>query len=77
MALELGDLLLGDRSGHVACRFGKGRKQRSVPLPLPGRRAIQSYLEADPRYRIIKFFLMSVDRSANGASGRFATSTAP
>jgi site-specific recombinase XerD len=32
--LELHDLMLSDRSGSVVFRFGKGNKQRSVPLPL-------------------------------------------
>lgn len=46
--LELSDLLLGERSGTVVFRLGKGGKQRSVPLPLPARRALQAYLEARP-----------------------------
>ena len=43
--LELSDLLIGERSGSVVFRNGKGNKQRSVPLPLPARRALQAYLE--------------------------------
>jgi site-specific recombinase XerD len=39
--LELTDLLLG-------FRFGKGNKQRSVPLPLLARRALQAYLDTRP-----------------------------
>ena len=46
--LDLADLLLGDRSGTVVFRFGKGNKQRSVPLPLPARRALQAYLDVRP-----------------------------
>lgn len=46
--LELHDLLLGDRSGTVVFRHGKGNKQRSVPVPLPARRALQAYLETRP-----------------------------
>jgi integrase/recombinase XerC len=46
--LELGDLMLSERSGTVVFRFGKGNKQRSVPLPLPARRALQAYLETRP-----------------------------
>ena len=46
--LELGDLLLNERSGTAVFRFGKGNKQRSVPLPMPARRALQAYLEARP-----------------------------
>ena len=46
--LELGDLMLAERSGTVVFRLGKGGKQRSVPLPLPARRALQAYLESRP-----------------------------
>jgi integrase/recombinase XerC len=48
VALELHDLIIGERSGSVVFRFGKGGKQRSVPLPLPARRALQAYLETRP-----------------------------
>ena len=48
VALELHDLMIGERSGSVVFRFGKGGKQRSVPLPLPARRAVQAYLETRP-----------------------------
>ena len=46
--LELPDLMLGERSGTVVFKHGKGGKQRSVPLPLPARRALQAYLESRP-----------------------------
>jgi len=46
--LELHDLILKDRSGSVVYRFGKGSKQRTVPVPLPARQAIQSYFETRP-----------------------------
>jgi site-specific recombinase XerD len=48
VGLELHDLLLGERSGSVVFRCGKGGKQRSVPLPLPARRALEVYLESRP-----------------------------
>ena len=48
VALELHDLMIGDRSGSVVFRLGKGSKQRSVPLPLPARRALQAYVETRP-----------------------------
>jgi site-specific recombinase XerD len=48
VGLELNDLTISDRSGNVVFRNGKGGKQRSVPLPLPARRAVQSYLEVRP-----------------------------
>lgn len=48
VALELDDLMISERSGSVVFRAGKGNKQRSVPLPLPARRALQSWLEVRP-----------------------------
>lgn len=45
-ALELDDLQLSERSGTF--RFGKGSKERWIPLPLPARRALQTYLETRP-----------------------------
>ena len=32
--------MIGERSGSVVFRLGKGGKQRSVPLPFPARRAV-------------------------------------
>ena len=52
VALELHDLMLSERSGSVVFRLGKGNKQRSVPLPLPARRALESYMETRPQVRI-------------------------
>jgi integrase/recombinase XerC len=48
VALELDDLMISERSGSAVFRSGKGNKQRSVPLSLPARRALQSWLEARP-----------------------------
>jgi integrase/recombinase XerC len=55
--LELCDLLLGERAGSVVFRFGKGNKHRSVPLPLPARRALQAYLESRPPVESGKVFI--------------------
>lgn len=57
VGLELGDLLLGERSGSVVFRFGKGDKQRSVPLPLPARRAMQDYLACRPPVESRRVFI--------------------
>jgi site-specific recombinase XerD len=46
--LDLTDLTLGARSGAAEFRYGKGSKQRTVPLPLPARQAIQAYLDTRP-----------------------------
>lgn len=48
VGLELNDLMISERSGSVVFRYGKGNKQRSVPLPLPARRALESWLEVRP-----------------------------
>jgi site-specific recombinase XerD len=55
--LELNDVMLGDRSGSVVFRHGKGNKQRSVPLPLPARRAIQAWLDVRPSVASSKIFV--------------------
>jgi integrase/recombinase XerC len=55
--LELGDLLIGERAGSVAFRHGKGGKQRSVPLPLPARKALQDYLAVRPPLDSPKVFI--------------------
>jgi integrase/recombinase XerC len=57
VALDLADLMLSDRSGTVVFRFGKGNKQRSVPLPLPARRALQAYLDTRPPVSSTKVFI--------------------
>lgn len=55
--LELDDLILGDRGGSAVFRFAKGNKQRSVPLPLPARRALQAYLETRPPMNTTRVFV--------------------
>lgn len=48
VGLELNDVEISPRSGQLTCRWGKGRKQRIVPLPLEARRALSTYLECRP-----------------------------
>ena len=48
VSLELNDMMISERSGSVVFRHGKGNKQRSVPLPLPARRALQAWVEVRP-----------------------------
>jgi integrase/recombinase XerC len=57
VGVELHDLILSERSGSVVFRLGKGNKQRSVPLPLPARRALQAYLETRPPVESAKLFI--------------------
>ena len=55
VALELPDLMLGERSGSVVFGWGKGNKQRTAPLPLPARQALEAYLDARPPGRSTVF----------------------
>jgi integrase/recombinase XerC len=55
--IELHDLLVSERSGSVIFRFGKGNKHRSVPLPLPARKALHDYLDARPPVESRRLFL--------------------
>jgi len=55
--LELSDLSISDRKGTVFFRHGKGSKQRVVPIPLQGRKALLSYLETRPPVDSQRVFL--------------------
>ncbi len=47
-ALQVNDLTIGERSGKVIVRAGKGRKYREVPLHREARRALRDYLAVRP-----------------------------
>ena len=68
-------LMLGERSGSIVVRNGKGNKQRSVPLPLPARRALESYMATRPPVASSKVFIGERGPLTNVASEHFATST--
>ncbi|MFC1678003.1 tyrosine-type recombinase/integrase, partial [Planctomycetota bacterium] len=55
--IELQDLMIGDRSGSVVFRNGKGSKERQVPLTLDCRRALQEYLAVRPPVNSQKLFI--------------------
>jgi site-specific recombinase XerD len=55
--LDLNDLVIGERSGSVVFRYGKGNKQRSVPLALPARQALAVYLETRPPVQSSRVFV--------------------
>ncbi len=55
--IELQDLMMGDRSGSVVFRNGKGSKERQVPLTLECRKALQEYLSVRPPVSGQKLFI--------------------
>jgi site-specific recombinase XerD len=55
--LDLADLTVNERSGWVVFKHGKGNKQRTVPLPLPARRALLAYLESRPPVQTSRVFI--------------------
>jgi site-specific recombinase XerD len=55
--LDLTDLVMNDRSGSATFRFGKGNKERLVPLPLQCRRALQAWLDVRPPCSSTRVFL--------------------
>ena len=76
VGMELDDLTLSERSGSVVFRLGKGNKQRTVPLPLPARRALQTYLEGRPPVENRKVFVGErgslTDRGVRNLCGKYA-----
>ena len=48
-ALRISDVILGERSGKVVIRSGKGRKYREIPLHKEARKALAAYLEVRPK----------------------------
>jgi len=55
--LSLEDVEINVRSGQLICRWGKGNKQRIVPLPLEARRATSKYLDVRPPSQDRRLFL--------------------
>lgn len=55
--LKQNHLMLSERSGSVVFNFGKGNKQRTAPLPLTARRALQSWLDIRPTVKSTNVFI--------------------
>lgn len=55
--LQLADLIINERNGSAVFRHGKGNKQRTVPLPLSCRRALQAYLDTRPPVDSLHVFI--------------------
>ena len=76
VGLELNDLMISERSGSVIFRYGKGNKQRSVPLPLPARCALQTWLEVRPPVASANVFVgergMLTDRGVRNLCDKYS-----
>jgi site-specific recombinase XerD len=74
--LDLADLTLSDRSGWVVFRLGKGNKQRTVPLPLPARKALLAYLDTRPPVQASRVFIGErgplTERGVRALCGKYA-----
>lgn len=55
--LGLSDLMVGVKSGYAIFRHGKGRKERTVPLPLECRKALSAYLDVRPPVESQRLFI--------------------
>lgn len=53
------EVCLQSRSGHVQVRFGKGEKERQVPLNASVRRALRLYLDTRPEVGAAESFFLS------------------
>jgi integrase/recombinase XerC len=62
--LKLKDIELGERSGMVTIRLGKGRKTRTIPLNSKARRALKLYLNSKNREESINSVFMSERQTA-------------
>lgn len=56
-ALDLGDVQLRERKGSVRVRYGKGGKQRVVPLNPVARKALKAWLRVRPETSCKAFFV--------------------
>jgi site-specific recombinase XerD len=56
-ALQVGDVETSERKGAVVVRSGKGGKQRTVPLNVDARRAIEAYKEVRPQVPSNQLFI--------------------
>jgi site-specific recombinase XerD len=56
-SLLLSDITLGERSGQVVVRRGKGNKVRRIPLNAQARAVIRDYLKIHPSCEILNFLI--------------------
>ena len=53
LALRVGDVTIGERSGEVVVRYGKGGAYRTVPLTATVRKAVRAYLDTMPELQSV------------------------
>lgn len=76
--LTMNDLDLNERSGWARV-MGKGNKQRTVPVPLPARKELASYLSSRPPFQTDRVFVGErgplTDRGVRSICRRYAAIT--
>jgi site-specific recombinase XerD len=74
--LELDAISLAERSGSIVFKYGKGSKQRTVPLPAPARKALREYLATRPNTCSPKIFIgergSMTDRGIRSVCSKYA-----
>lgn len=70
LALNLNDLVLGERKGHVLVRRGKGNKERLVPLNTQAREALSEWLKVRPQTTSTKLWISVESGGEDGMTAR-------
>lgn len=73
---ELNDLIMSERSGTAVFKWGKGGKERHVPLKIEVRKALEAYLTIRPAVQIQNVFLGErgplTDRGVRGLCDKYS-----
>jgi integrase/recombinase XerC len=69
LALQMGDVEIGERKGLVIVRQGKGNRERSIPLNVAARKALQDWLAVRPQ-KASNFIWTAVEDESNSLTAR-------
>ena len=69
LALQIGDVEIGERKGTVIVRQGKGNRERNIPLNVAARKAMQDWLAVRPQ-KASKFIWTAVEDESGSLTAR-------
>jgi integrase/recombinase XerC len=69
LALQMGDVEIGERKGLVIVRQGKGNRERTIPLNVAARKALQDWLAVRPQ-KASNFIWTAVEDESNSLTAR-------